>query len=76
MENIKWRELILDPIGTNFVRKDTISGVFELRNDYQELKYYVNDLTEFTKYQIKVVLRSDDPVFAPKVQDLRVVVSS
>jgi len=76
LENIKWRELILDPIGTNFVRKDTISGVFELRNDYQELKYYVNDLAEFTKYQVKVVLRSDDPVFAPKVQDLRVVVSS
>ena len=74
--NVKWKELELDLVGTDFSKKDTISGVFELRKDYQELKYYINDLPEFSKYQIKLVLRSPNPVFAPKVQDLRVVASS
>lgn len=75
LSNLKWNELTLDETSVNFKKKDTISSIFESRSDYQEYKYYVNDLPEFTKYQIKIVLRSSDPVFPPKIQDARVVAS-
>ena len=75
LSTFKWEEMDLDLVGVEFKKSDTISGVFESQNNYQELKFFVNELIPFTKYQIKIVLKSNDPVFAPKVQDLRVVAS-
>jgi len=75
LSNFRWTEMPVDLLGTEFKKKDSIAGAFERREDYQEIKYYINDLPEFTKYQIKIILRSDDPVYTPKVQDIRIVAS-
>lgn len=75
LSNLKWVEMSLDVSTLNFKKKDSISGIFESQKDYQQYKFFVNDLPEFTKYQVKIVLRSSDPVFSPKVQDIRIVAS-
>ena len=54
---------------------NSISGQFEKQTDYQELSYSVSDLSEFTSFSIKIVMRSDNPAYVPKVQDLRAVAS-
>ena len=46
-----------------------------LNYNYQELVYSVSELPEFTSFAIKVVMKSDDPVYVPKLQDLRAVAS-
>jgi hypothetical protein len=75
LSTVKWNYLPFETTDFKLNSTNAISGVFEKREDYQELKYYVNDLPEFTKYAIKIVLKSDNPVYPPKVQDLRVVAS-
>jgi sporulation protein YlmC with PRC-barrel domain len=76
LSSIKWEYLDLDLSTARFSKKDSVSGVLETREDYQELKYYTNDLPEYTRYQVKVILKTDTPVFAPKLQDIRIVASS
>lgn len=55
--------------------ENSVSGVFENQSAYQELKFSVSNLNEFDSFAVKVVLKTDNPVFSPKVQDLRVVAS-
>ena len=55
--------------------ENNISGVVEKQSSYQELKYSVSNLPEFSSFGVKIVMRSADPVFVPKVQDLRAVAS-
>ena len=50
-----------------------ISGQIEPQSSYQELRYSVSNLSEFTSFAIKIVMKTDDPSYVPKIQDLRAV---
>ena len=54
---------------------NSISGQFEKQDYYQELKYSVANLPEFTSFAIKIVMKTNDPVYVPKIQDIRAVAS-
>ena len=53
--------------------ENSISGQFEKQSAYQELAYSVSNLPEFTSFAVKVVMKTDDPAYVPKVQDIRAV---
>ena len=53
--------------------ENTISGVVEKQSSYQDLKYSVSDIEEYSSFAIKVVMLGVDPAFAPKIQDIRSV---
>ena len=55
--------------------ENNISGVVEKQSSYQELRYSVSNLQEFSSFGIKIVMRSTDPVYVPKIQDIRAVAS-
>ena len=55
--------------------ENAISGITEKQSSYQELSYSVEDLPEFSSFAIKIVMKSSNPAFVPKVQDLRAVAS-
>ncbi len=55
--------------------ENSISGTVEKQSSYQEFKYSVSDLPEFSSFGVKIVMKSVDPAFAPKVQDIRAVAS-
>lgn len=52
-----------------------ISGDLETQESYKEYKYSASNLNAFSSYAIKIVLRSSNPVYVPKVQDVRVIAS-
>ena len=54
---------------------NTISGQFEKQSSYQEFSYSVSNLPEFNSFAVKIVMQGDDPVYAPKIQDIRAVAS-
>ena len=53
--------------------ENTISSVVEKQSSYQDLKYSVSDIEEFSSFAVKVVMLGVDPAFAPKIQDIRAV---
>ena len=53
--------------------ENTISSVVEKQSSYQDLKYSVSDIDEYSSFAIKIVMRGVDPAFAPKIQDIRAV---
>ena len=53
--------------------ENSISSVVEKQSSYQDLKFSVADLPEFSSFSIKVVMTGDDPAYVPKVQDIRAV---
>ena len=53
--------------------ENTISSVVEKQSSYQDLKYSVSDLPEFSSFAIKIVMKSVDPAYVPKIQDIRAV---
>jgi hypothetical protein len=55
--------------------ENTISSITEKQSSYQELEYSVSDLPEFSSFGIKIVMKSDNPAFVPKIQDMRAVAS-
>jgi hypothetical protein len=55
--------------------ENSISGQFEKQSSYQELKYSKNDMNEFSSFAIKIVMKTNDPAYIPKIQDLRAVAS-
>ncbi len=55
--------------------ENSISGITEKQSSYQELSYSIEDLPEFSSFAIKIVMKSNNPAFVPKIQDLRVVAS-
>ena len=55
--------------------ENSISGITEKQESYQELTYSVENLPEFSSFAIKVVMKSSNPAFVPKIQDLRAVAS-
>ena len=54
---------------------NSISGNYESQSSYQEFKYSVSNLVEFSSYAVKIIMKTDDPASPPKVQDLRAVAS-
>ena len=55
--------------------ENSISSVIEKQESYQELEYSVADLPEFSSFGIKIVMKSDNPSYVPKIQDMRAVAS-
>jgi hypothetical protein len=53
--------------------ENTISGIVEKQSSYQDLKYSVSDLPEFSSFAIKIIMKGVDPSYVPKVQDIRAV---
>ena len=54
---------------------NTISGYFENQQSYKEYKYSVNNLPEFTSFAVKIIMRTSNPCYPPKIQDMRAVAS-
>lgn len=55
--------------------ENSISSIVEKQSSYQDLKYSVSDLPEFSSFAIKIVMKSVDPAYVPKIQDIRAVAS-
>ena len=55
--------------------ENNISGIVEKQSAYQELKFSASDLPEFSSFAVKVVMKSVDPSYVPKIQDIRAVAS-
>jgi hypothetical protein len=55
--------------------ENTISSIVEKQSSYQDLKYSVSNLPEFSSYAIKIVMKGNDPAYVPKIQDIRAVAS-
>jgi hypothetical protein len=53
--------------------ENTISGIVEKQSAYQDLKYSVANLPEYSSFAIKIVMKGVDPAYVPKVQDIRAV---
>ena len=53
--------------------ENTISGIVEKQSAYQDLKYSVKDLPEYSSFAIKIVMMGVDPAYVPKIQDIRAV---
>ena len=53
--------------------ENTISSVVEKQSSYQDLKYSVSDIEEYSSFAIKIVMLGVDPAFVPKIQDIRAV---
>ena len=55
--------------------ENSISATTEKQSSYQEFKYSVSSLPEFSSFAIKIVMKSVDPAYVPKIQDIRAVAS-
>ena len=52
-------------------REDTAVTPAETANEFKEYKYSVSGLTEFTAFQIKVVMVGNNQAKPPKIKELR-----
>ena len=55
--------------------ENSISSTTEKQSSYQEFKYSASNLPEFSSFAVKIVMKSVDPAYVPKVQDIRAVAS-
>jgi hypothetical protein len=55
--------------------ENVVSGYLENQNSYKEYKFSVSNLQEYSSFAVKVVMRSSQAVFVPKIQDIRIVAS-
>lgn len=55
--------------------ENNISSVTEKQSSYQEFKYSVANLPEFSSFGVKIAMKSVDPAYVPKIQDIRAVAS-
>ena len=55
--------------------ENSISGQYEKQSSYQELRYTVDSLKDFSSFAIKIVMKTSDPSYVPKIQDMRAVAS-
>lgn len=77
-DDIDWTPFNIDGNPDNddvAVKSNAVSGEFEKQSFYQEFKYSVTALDEFSSFAIKIIMKTDDPSNAPKLQDLRAVAS-
>ena len=52
-------------------REDTAVTPAETANEFKEYKYSVSGITEFTAFQIKIVMKGTNSALAPRIKDLR-----
>ena len=50
-----------------------ISGLFESQSSYKEHKYSISNLNEFASFAVKIVMKSANPCYIPKIQDARII---
>ena len=77
-EDIDWEYFNGDGSPDTFeiaTSENSISSIVEKQSSYQDLKYSVADLPEFSSFAVKVIMRGVDPSFVPKIQDIRAVAS-
>jgi hypothetical protein len=77
-DDINWNYFNIDGNPDNddlATASNSISGQFEKQSYYQEFKYSAPNLPEFTSFAVKIVMKTDDPAYVPKIQDLRAVAS-
>ena len=77
-EDINWQYFNVNGSPDNqdlAVPSNSISGQFEKQDYYQELKYSISNLPEFTSFAVKIIMKTDDPAYIPKIQDIRAVAS-
>jgi len=77
-EDIEWKYFNVDgnPDNNDLATfTNVISGQIESQSSYQELKYSVSNLPEFNSFSVKIVMKTNDPAYVPKIQDLRAVAS-
>ena len=77
-DDIKWVHFNgtgLPDVDVVATAENSISGITEKQSSYQELTYSVEDLPEFSSFAVKVIMKSNNPAFVPKIQDLRAVAS-
>ncbi len=77
-DDLEWNyfnETGLSDISVTPSPENIISGYLEKQSSYKEYKYSVSQLPEFSSYAIKIVMRSSNAVFVPKIQDCRIVAS-
>ena len=77
-EDVNWVPFNVDgnPDNDNLATPtNSISGQFEKQQDYQELVYSASNLPEFTSFAVKIIMKTDNPSYVPKIQDLRAVAS-
>ncbi len=77
-EDIEWvyfNDTGLPDVDVIATAENSISGITEKQSSYQELTYTVDNLPEFSSFGIKIVMKSSNPAFVPKIQDLRTVAS-
>ena len=53
--------------------ENNISSVVEKQESYQDITYSASGLPEFSSFAVKIVMRSNDPAYVPKIQDIRAV---
>ena len=78
MEDIVWNYFNVDGNPDNedlATPENSSSSVVEKQSSYQEFSYSVENLPEFTSFSIKLVMKTDDPAYPPKIQDIRSVAS-
>jgi hypothetical protein len=51
--------------------EDTLVSPAESNNEFKEYKYSSSSLTEFTAFQLKIVMKGTNSAHAPRVKDLR-----
>ena len=77
-EDIDWEYFNGDGSPDTFeiaTSENSISSIVEKQSSYQDLKYSIADLPEFSSFAVKVIMRGVDPSFVPKIQDIRAVAS-
>ena len=77
-EDIEWiyfNESGEPDVDTIASSENAISGITEKQSSYQELSYSIENLPEFSSYAVKIVMKSNNPAFVPKIQDMRAVAS-
>ena len=77
-EDIDWEFFNGDGSPDSFeiaTSENSISSIVEKQSSYQDLKYSVADLPEFSSFAVKIIMRGVDPSFVPKIQDIRAVAS-
>ncbi len=77
-EDIEWVHFNgtgLPDVNVVATAENSISGINEKQSSYQELTYTIDTLPEFSSFAIKVIMKSSNPAFVPKIQDLRAVAS-
>ncbi len=77
-EDIEWiyfNDTGIPDVDVIATAENSISGITEKQDSYQELTYSIDNLPEFSSFAIKIIMKSTNPAFVPKIQDLRAVAS-